>query len=140
MTHLVCDASVLFKLFVPEEDSDRARSIAESFTLIAPELAFAEIGNALWTRHRRGEFTAESSQRLASRIQTSAIESQPVRPLLPHALALATEIGHPIYDCVYLALAASLDLPLITADNRFLNALREVEFRRVDVRLLSSFA
>ena len=139
MTSLVCDASILFKLLVPEENSDNARAIAHSHTFVVPEIAFAEVGNALWARVRKGEFSIEVGQALADRLQVGAIEARPVRPLLSRALWLASEIGHPIYDCFYLALAESLDVPLLTADRRFMNALRRVTFQTAEVKALTDF-
>jgi predicted nucleic acid-binding protein len=50
--------------------------------------------------------------------------------LLRPAARLAAELGHPVYDCVYLALAASRSAVLATADGR----LRE-RAQRVGVRL-----
>ena len=48
---------------------------------------------------------------------------------------LALELGLPVYDCIYLALAERLDRTLITADKRFLNALdaSRHESRAVDL-------
>ena len=39
--------------------------------------------------------------------------------LVPAASRLAADLGHPIYDCFYLALAIQEKAPLITADQRF---------------------
>lgn len=35
------------------------------------------------------------------------------------ALALAQELDHPVYDCLYLALVEREKRPLVTADRRF---------------------
>lgn len=35
------------------------------------------------------------------------------------ALQLAIDLNHPIYDCLYLALAIRLDTHVVTADRRF---------------------
>jgi predicted nucleic acid-binding protein len=43
-------------------------------------------------------------------------------PLVERALALATALAHPVYDCVYLSLAAEVAAPLVTADKRLLTA------------------
>lgn len=37
-------------------------------------------------------------------------------PLLPAAFRLAADRDHPVYDCVYLALAMREGIPLLTAD------------------------
>lgn len=47
------------------------------------------------------------------------------RSLLNDALELAFEMRHPVYDCVYLALALQREIPLVTADNRLVAAARK---------------
>jgi predicted nucleic acid-binding protein len=141
MTRLVCDANVLFKLLVPEEDSEAARTAARAYEFVVPEIAFAEVGNALWSRVQRGEFSIETGQELTDRLQAGAIEARPVRPLLSRALWLASQMNHPIYDCVYLALAESLNVPFLTADQRFLTAFRQISFQTAaEVKPLVDFA
>jgi len=44
--------------------------------------------------------------------------------LSARAFALAHELDHPVYDCVYLALAEVEDARLVTADRRLLARLR----------------
>ena len=39
--------------------------------------------------------------------------------LVPEALRLGNLLDHPVYDCVYLALAIVVDAPVVTADCRF---------------------
>jgi predicted nucleic acid-binding protein len=48
-----------------------------------------------------------------------------MRPYLARAMALANEYAHPAYDCMYLAVAECLDLPIVTADTRLVNKLRQ---------------
>jgi predicted nucleic acid-binding protein len=43
-------------------------------------------------------------------------------PAIASATRLAVEIGHPVYDCVYLTLAQAHDLPLATFDERLRRA------------------
>jgi predicted nucleic acid-binding protein len=38
------------------------------------------------------------------------------------ACRLAIDLNHPAYDCFYLAMAIAEDIPLVTADRRFLTA------------------
>ena len=60
MTGLVVDASVAVKWFVKEEFSDEASALLESDAkLVAPGLLYAEVCNALWAMHRRGDIEAE---------------------------------------------------------------------------------
>lgn len=45
-------------------------------------------------------------------------ELRPSPPMVRRAFELARDLDHPVYDCVYLAPAQELDLPLVTADER----------------------
>ena len=49
---------------------------------------------------------------------------EPDRQLQAEALALACHLDHPVYDCLYLALARREAATLVSADRR-LNALAE---------------
>ena len=37
---------------------------------------------------------------------------------------LAVELSHPVYDCVYLALALQRGMQVVSADRRFVNVVR----------------
>ena len=41
------------------------------------------------------------------------------------AVNLAIDLGHPTYDCFYLALAVQEHCPVVTADRRFHGAVRQ---------------
>lgn len=41
------------------------------------------------------------------------------------AIALACELKHPVYDCVYLALADVLVTAVVTADQKFANKVAD---------------
>jgi predicted nucleic acid-binding protein len=53
---------------------------------------------------------------------------------------LAGELGHPIYDCLYLALAIREGTYVVTADSRFANALSKHPTLSGSVRLLEQVA
>ena len=53
-------------------------------------------------------------------LREETIATSPTSPdLLVRAANLALELGHPLKDCVYLALAMDLDCKLITCDAKF---------------------
>lgn len=136
MTQTVVDASVAVKWLVPESLSDAAASVLEGPSrLCAPDLLFAEVGNVLWKKLRRGELTrAESAEALDTFLEIP-LEVFPLAPLVPPAFELAASTGSTVYDCVYLVLAASLRAQLVTADRRFLAIQRLGPLRR-HVRLV----
>ena len=127
MTGYVVDASVVVKWLVTEEWSNESSGLLEAgLTLIAPELVFAEASNALWAMHRRGELSRDDLSD-ATDLLRSAPLSVPVsmRRLTAGAVRLAVDLGHPAYDCYYLALAMQEQYPVVTADTRFHDRVRE---------------
>ena len=44
------------------------------------------------------------------------------------AVRLSLELGHPVYDCFYLALARQLDASMVTSDARSANAVTGTAF------------
>ena len=127
MTGYVVDASVVVKWLVREEWSDESSRLLDAgLTLIAPELVFAEASNALWAMHRRGDLSRDDLSD-ATDLLRSAPLSVPVsmRRLTAGAVRLAVDLGHPAYDCYYLALAMQEQYPVVTADARFHDRVRE---------------
>ena len=120
---MIIDASVAFKLVVEEADSAEAIAWIGRSELVGPTLIHAEVGNALWKRVRKNELAddGEIEARLADLARY--IRTVDETMLVPRALRLAIDLAHPVYDCVYLALAEALDDALLTADRRFLRAV-----------------
>ena len=94
----------------------------------APRLMASELANALWRKARLGEIgRGEAGAMLAS------IPDMPVRwgadeDVAADAARLALGLDRTtVYDCVCLALACRLGATVVTADRRFVNALRPTE-------------
>ena len=118
---IVVDASVALKWVVSETGSDAADALLDQ-DLMAPVLWLAEVANALWRKARIGDITAEQASARLSELKEAPVASLPIEPHLERALKLATEIGHPVYDCIYLALALHHRTHVVTADRRFASA------------------
>lgn len=115
---LVVDASVAIKWMMEEEQSDAAAAVLGKDSLVAPELIFAEVANALW-RHVVLKHAATPDVSAALAGLADAIDlGYPLEPLTRRAIEIAIDIGHPVYDCYYLALAENLGTRLVTADRR----------------------
>ena len=127
MTGRVVDASVAVKWLVAEEWSDESSRLLETgATLIAPELLFAEVSNALWAMHRRGDITVDDLADATDALKSAPVAIPvPMRRLAAAATRLAVDLGHPAYDCFYLALAVQEQYPVVTADTRFHDKVRE---------------
>jgi predicted nucleic acid-binding protein len=131
---VIIDASVAFKWFVPEVGSDAAAAWIGRAELVAPTLIHAEVANALWKLVRRGEIAGNGAAEQLARLP-SLVRMVDDASLVPTAFDLAAELGHPVYDCLYLAAAEALDDELLTADARFLKVLEGTELRK-RVRIL----
>jgi predicted nucleic acid-binding protein len=115
---IVVDASVTLK-WVFDEPGSAAATALRGEDLLVPNLWLAEAANAVWRRARLGDITAEEAVGYFSELANAPVMSVTMEPHLERALALAMEIGHPIYDCVYLALALHHETYVVTADRRF---------------------
>ena len=116
---MVIDASIAIKWVVEEEGTEAALALHNGAELIAPDLLIAECANILWKKVQRHEL-AENEAMIAARLLESAnVEIFATRNLLEMATRLAIELGHPAYDCIYLALAIRSDCRFGTADLSF---------------------
>jgi predicted nucleic acid-binding protein len=131
----VVDASVAIKWILPEAGSDAAAAL-QGDELLAPAWWLAEAANALWKRAARGVITAAEAARLLSKLRNAPVAAIPVEPDVDAALALAIELRHPIYDCIYLALAIREKAVLVTADSRFFRAAGHSSRYREFIRFL----
>ena len=132
----VVDASVAVKWLVAEDDADVAEELATSgHDLHAPRLMASEVANALWRKARAGEI-----ERRAAGILLADVQDMPVRwgadeVLSANAARLALALNHPVYDCVYLALANRIGATVVTADRRFAIAVAPTEHGESVMRL-----
>ncbi|MBX5465637.1 MAG: type II toxin-antitoxin system VapC family toxin [Clostridia bacterium] len=122
MTRWVVDASVVVPWAVPEPGSEPALRIRDAFArgrleLLAPGLLVAEAANAIWKKGRlRGELTDQEARQALALLLAALPELVPDAPLATQALDLALTYRHPVYDCLYVALALRERCPLVTAD------------------------
>lgn len=104
----VLDASAAVRLILADPAAaDLADRVGGAALVLAPELMLNELANTLWKLQRADRLNNLHPQEL-----------------LAEALALACHLNHPVYDCLYLALARREAASLISSDRR-LNALAE---------------
>jgi predicted nucleic acid-binding protein len=136
---LVIDASVGLKWIVEEEDSDLAGAAAQGRSLYAPALFAYEAANALQMRVRRGLLTVPAARDAFADLARSPLILVPASyaSVVP-AMTIAGELSHTVYDSAYLALAAELGCPMLTADRRLHEAAKTHVGLRDHVILLGS--
>lgn len=121
---LVVDASVAVKWLLIEPGRPEARRLLDQGQrLIAPELIVAEVVNVAWKRLIAGTIDRLQAAEIPGELPRLFAELCPIAPLAARALAIAEALGHPAYDCFYLALAETRNATLVTADRRFAQRL-----------------
>lgn len=137
---LIVDASVAFKWLVNEDGSDIALLLRRQHNLLAPDLLLIECRNAALTALRKGELTLEAAIEVDRNLLAIRLQTVASIPLLSDAFAIAAEIKHPIYDCVYIAAAIATHRLLVTADARFAAKLANSARTAGRISTLDSFA
>jgi predicted nucleic acid-binding protein len=135
---VIVDASVALKWVFLEPGSEAALAL-RGRELLAPLIWLAEAANALWRRARIGDITIDEASAGLVELQNAPVLSVAIEPHLEPALRLAAEIGHPVYDCLYLVLALHHDTHVVTADRRFAAAADRPSYKG-RVRLLGGEA
>jgi predicted nucleic acid-binding protein len=136
----VVDASVLVKVFLPEEGSDVATDLIQGTGApvdlrAAPDLAYLECANIFWKRARRGLLAPDDARAVLRDLLALPLRIWPTEDVAERALELALALDVTAYDAAYLALAERLDVPLITADEALVRKLGGPSER---IRLLGS--
>jgi predicted nucleic acid-binding protein len=131
VTSYVLDASVAAKWFLPQSGetlSREARDVLREFAggrlrLAVPDLFWPEFGNVQWKAVRAGRISQHSAEESIQAMEGMGIATAPSRRLLRDAFAIAARFQRSVYDGIYLALAAASGAPLVTADERLVNAV-----------------
>jgi predicted nucleic acid-binding protein len=143
VTAYILDASVAAKWFLPRGGETHAGEAlqllrdyaAGSVDLIVPDLFWPEFGNILWKAVRRGRISRRSAEESIRSLEREEISTAATVNLLRDAFAIAASFDRTVYDAVYVALAVASDAPLLTADERLVNALAA----RFPVRWLGAY-
>ena len=136
----VVDASVTVKLLVDEPGSDAARELAaRDHELHAPRLMASEAANALWLKARRGQIERPDAGAALAWLRDMPLRWHDDETVSADAVRLALNLDHPVYDCLYLALAHRIGATVVTADRRFVTAVSQHE-RGEAVMTLADYA
>ena len=134
---LVVDASVALKWFLPDEPhaAQALAVVRDEPSLIAPDILIAEVCNAAWRSARLGRLGREQLSEIAAVLPRFFDELFGSPGLAPRAVAIAEQIDHPVYDCLYTALAEARQTKLVTADHRLIDKLRRTPWERSALHL-----
>jgi predicted nucleic acid-binding protein len=123
------DTSVAVKWVISEIDSDKAIRLRDGYKngiheVIAPDLFPTEIANVLMMAERRGRIAAGDALPFMQTILKNVPTLHQATPLLPRAIELAQTFRQTVYDCLYAALAERESCDMVSADDRFVNAVQ----------------
>lgn len=134
MAGVVVDASVAVKWFLDEDRTAAARSLLDgSDDLLAPSFILLEVSHAMWVAARQQRTTVGASEASEGALILTIRQLTPVEDLIVGAAMLMRALDHPVYDCLYLALAQREAATLITADEGQFRAARRA---KIAARLL----
>jgi predicted nucleic acid-binding protein len=128
---LVIDATVGLKWFIEESRSSVARKILDKgASFIAPDIFIQEICNVVWKKVKNQEITAEQGEAIVANVPMVLDHIVPSSEVASRAFALAVQFNHPVYDCLYLALAERESITLITDDAKLVNIAKKAKLAR----------
>src|SRR5690606_37778263 len=100
-----------------EENSSIANAL-EDYQIIAPAFMKLEMINVLRKYHFLRSLNIQDIVHIYDRLITLVDNFEMDEQLLPKAIEISLRINHPIYDCLFLALAQMRQAPFFTLDQR----------------------
>ena len=123
---LVVDASVAVKWLFPEVDEEAAKRVLKSAReILAPDLIWAEVGNAALKKISRKEVSVDEAAVVMREFQNYPLQITESKTLVDTALVVAHDIGLSLYDALYLSLSYDRDCSLVTADRKLYDRVRQ---------------
>jgi len=122
---VVLDASVLVDVLVGSDLADRARTRLRGTTLHVPAHFDAEVLAALGRLHRAGALTVTQVTTALKHLAQLPLTRHLLNGLVNGAWERRTDLR--LVDALYVELAETLDLPLLTTDLRLTRACPRAE-------------
>ncbi|KAB8333626.1 type II toxin-antitoxin system VapC family toxin [Scytonema tolypothrichoides VB-61278] len=122
---ITIDASIAVKWFLAEPLSAAA---VDLFTLgkklLAPDILRLEVTAAIAKAARMDRITADEAHlmitRWVSMLDSHAVSLIAAESVFAEAVQVCLDLRHPFHDCLYLAVARQLKVPLATTDKRLI--------------------
>lgn len=128
MAEYVVDASVVAERLVRGPYTPNAQAFFSAMTnldrLIVPEFTWVECTSVIWKHLRFQGMTKPHARQLLTDLMRLPLEGRPTKELVRRTLSIALDNKLAVYDSVYVAMALSLNIPLITIDQKQEQAAR----------------
>jgi len=130
MDDVVVDSSVITKWVLPEPDSTQASRLTTSVLaaggrLLAIDLAFLEVANAIRTRYRRRLIDRAAADSALGDLLACPAKIEAALPFLEDAFQIALGYDLAVYDALFVAFALQRKLRGVTADEPLYNAVHQ---------------
>lgn len=138
----VVDASVAIKLLLREDLSDRAEALFAQLSLdpparfFVPDHFFIECANVLWKYVRFFGYDRDAALQDLMDLRQLPWYSLASRDLAQASLVIGLDHEIAAYDAAYVVLAESIEVPLVTADEKLVQRLSHTD---CDVRWLGDW-
>jgi len=135
----VVDASIIAKLFITEDYSDKAMEIVNAhargqISLSAPTLIVYELGNVFW---KHPQVTHEEAYKFIKKfldLNINLVDIHSKTELLKATCKISESRGVTFYDASYIALTEKNKVKLVTADEEIHNKTQDITLLLKDIR------
>ena len=101
------------------ERADSARQVLDQAEILkAPDYLQVELANVLWKAALQGRVSADSVTAMQQAVLLLGIDWTPAAELLAGATVRAIEARHPVYDMLFVELAARTEALVVSFDRR----------------------
>lgn len=128
MTVIVIDSSIALQWVLPEPGAEEAYRYARANDVISADVLLVEAANVLAKKVRAHTMSGDEAVRGLELITSGVRRLVSVQVLVTRALELSIKLGHPAYDCVFLACAEQEGGVLATRDAAFIKRATERGF------------
>lgn len=125
----VIDACFAIKWFLPEQDSEKARSFLKELDhFVVPDLFLIEVDNILSKKVRQRELEIPEAEEIFRIIRNLPFITISYERLSKEIFFISTRFPVTQYDACYLALAVEYDGRFYTADKRLQNGVQNTAY------------
>jgi predicted nucleic acid-binding protein len=120
---IIVDASVAVQWIAPEPGHEISASLLGRTDLAAPTFMLLEVANGLRRKLAAGDVSEQQALFGLTEIERTVRLFEPPMAVVSAALKLAMMVSHPIYDCLYVAMAEQVGGKFATRDDVFAKRL-----------------
>ncbi len=124
------DSSVIAQLFVAEPTSAQVRQWFQKnvgeLLFVVPDIIVSEVTNVVWKYVRFHGLDQARALAITDELVATDFYILDSRPFLKFALQVGLDKTIAVYDALHIAIAITLDIPLLTSDKRQAAIAREM--------------